>query len=114
MMLTACSKWNVEIVDPTEKPSESLADLISGESDINKEDEETIPVYPITEDMLSIDATGLLRYKILYYDPFENAEPDFSSEEVFWVNKYPSQRAISSNLSSKVRALSFLPLRQNM
>lgn len=89
MMLTACSKWNVEIVDPTEKPSESLADLISGESDINKKDEETIPVYPITEDMLSIDATGLLRYKILYYDPFENAEPDFSSEEVFWVNKYP-------------------------
>ena len=88
MMLTACSKWNVEIVDPTEKPSESLADIISGESDIDKEDEETIPVYPITEDMLSIDATGLLRYKILYYDPFENAEPD-DSEEVFWVNKYP-------------------------
>ena len=89
MMLTACSKWNVEIVDPTEKPSESLADIISGESDIDKEDEETIPVYPITEDMLSIDATGLLRYKILYYDPFENAEPDFSSEDVFWVSKYP-------------------------
>ena len=88
MMLTACSKWNVEIVDPTERPSESLADIISGESDIDKEDEETIPVYPITEDMLSIDATGLLRYKILYYDPFENAEPD-DSEEVFWVNKYP-------------------------
>ena len=88
MMLTACSKWNVEIVDPTERPSESLADIISGESDIDKENEETIPVYPITEDMLSIDATGLLRYKILYYDPFENAEPD-DSEEVFWVNKYP-------------------------
>ena len=89
MMLTACSKWNIKIVDPTEKPSENLADLISGESDIDKENEETIPVYPITEDMLSIDATGLLRYKILYYDPFENAEPDFSSEEVFWVNEYP-------------------------
>ena len=40
MILTACSKWNVEIVDPTEKPSESLADIISGESDIDKEDEE--------------------------------------------------------------------------
>ena len=89
MMLTACSKWNIEIVDPTEKPSESLANLISGESDVDKENEDTIPVYPITEDMLSIDATGLLRYKILYYDPFENAVPDFSSEEVFWVNKYP-------------------------
>lgn len=88
MMFTACSKWNVEIVDPTEKPSESVADIISGEYDIDIEDEETIPVYPITEDMLSIDATGLLRYKILYYDPFENAEPD-DSEEVFWVNKFP-------------------------
>ena len=62
MMLTACSEWNVEIVDPTDKPSESVADIISGEYDIDKEDEETIPVYPITEDMLSIDATGLLRY----------------------------------------------------
>ena len=85
MMLTACSKWNVEIVDPTENPSENLADLIPGEQE---ENDEVIPVYPPTEDMLSIDATGLLRYKILYYNPFENSEPD-DSEEVFWVNKYP-------------------------
>ena len=85
MMLTACSKRNVEIVDPTENPSENLADLISGEQE---ENDEVIPVYPPTEDMLSIDATGLLRYKILYYNPFENSEPD-DSEEVFWVNKYP-------------------------
>ncbi len=33
-----------------------------------------------------------------------------SKEPSFWVNKYPSQRAISSSLSSKVRVLSFLPL----
>ncbi|MBQ6877793.1 MAG: hypothetical protein IJO22_05270 [Oscillospiraceae bacterium] len=84
MMLTACSKWNVEIVDPTE-PSESIADLISGEQE---ETEEVIPVYPPTEDMLSIDATGLLRYKILYYNPFENSKPD-SSERVEWANDYP-------------------------
>ncbi len=87
MMLTACSKWNVEIKNPKE-PSESLADLISGESEIDKENQETIPIYPPTEDMLSIDATGLLRYKILYYDPFENANPD-DSEPVEWVNNYP-------------------------
>lgn len=88
MLISGCSKWNIEIREPDNNPTESLADLISGESDIDKEDEETIPVYPITEDMLSIDATGLLRYKILYYDPFENCEPD-DSERVYWVNKYP-------------------------
>ena len=63
MLLSGCSEWNVEIVDPTEKPSENLVDLLPEPS----EDEELIY---ITEDMLSIDATGLLRYKILYYDPF--------------------------------------------
>ena len=77
--------WDIEIRNPEDNPPENIADLISGESD---EDEETIDIY-VTEDMLSIDATGLLRYKILYYDPFENAEPDSDSEKVFWVNKYP-------------------------
>ena len=81
MLLSGCSEWNVEIVDPTEKPSENLVDLLPEPS----EDEELIY---ITEDMLSIDATGLLRYKILYYDPFENLEPD-DSEPVWWVNNYP-------------------------
>ena len=81
---TSCAKWEVEIVDPTGNPSESLADLISGEQE---ETGETIPLYP-TEDMLSIDATGLLRYKVLYYDPFESSKPD-GSEQVVWVNKYP-------------------------
>ena len=85
MMLTACSKWEVEIRNPEDNPTENLADLIPGEI---TENEETIDIY-VTEDMLSIDATGLLRYKILYYDPFENLEQDITSKEVVWVNKYP-------------------------
>ena len=83
LMLTACSKWEIEIVDP-EESGENLSDILSEPP----AEEEFIELPYITDDMLSIDATGLLRYKILYYNPFENAEPD-DSEPVYWSNGYP-------------------------
>lgn len=39
MMLTACSKWNVEIVDPT-KPSEKEAEIVASESELTEVNEE--------------------------------------------------------------------------
>lgn len=73
-VLTACSKWDIEIRNP-EDDSES----ISSEDSLSTEGSSGF----ITEDMTGIDATGLLRYKIMYYNPFEGMEPD-GSEEVEW------------------------------
>ena len=89
MLLTSCSKLNIENVDSSQPSSEITSDLISEESDVNEESEDTSSVYPATEDMHSIDVAGLLRYNTLYYDPFENAKSDFSSDAVVWKDRYP-------------------------
>ncbi len=86
LMLSSCG-WDFEIREPEKQPeenSQSLADLIDEEPI----DEEFIDIEVKTPDMESLDATGLLRYKVLYYDPFEGMEPD-DSAKVEWGKNYP-------------------------
>lgn len=77
LMLTACSKWDIEIRNPEENTEE-----ISSESEAFPGTEDR---HYITEDMIGVDATGLFRYKVMYYDPFAAMEPD-NSQKVEWKN----------------------------
>lgn len=77
LMLTACSKWDIEIRNPEENTEE-----ISSESEDSPGTEDR---HYITEDMIGVDATGLFRYKVMYYDPFAAMEPD-NSQKVEWKN----------------------------
>lgn len=89
MLLASCSKLNIENVDSSQPSLEITSDIVSEESDVNEGNEDTSSEYPATEDMHSIDVAGLLRYNTLYYDPFENAKADFSSDAVVWKDRYP-------------------------
>ncbi len=86
LLLSSCG-WEVSVRNPQEEQSESsesLSSLISEEP----LDEEFIEIPIKTPDMESLDATGLMRYKVLYYNPFEGLEKD-GSVTVEWEKNYP-------------------------
>lgn len=87
MLLFSSCGWQVAIKKPDEEvpgSSESLSQLIEEDP----VDEEFIEMPQLTGDMTSLDATGLMRYKVLYYNPFEGMEED-DSPVIEWGKSYP-------------------------
>ena len=81
LMLGGCSNWEVEIRNPEDETS-GLSSEGGEKEDLPTEEEKPDTegdYYLITEDMIGIDATGLLRYKVMYYSPFEGMNPDDSN-----------------------------------
>ena len=83
IFLVSCGGWTVEI----KAPKEFSASLESeSDTDVPENSETELPA--LGADRTSINATGLYRYKVLYYNPFENIEAD-DSPEVEWAYGVP-------------------------
>ena len=83
IFLVSCGGWTVEIKEP-----EEFSASLESESDTNVPENSETELPALGADRTSIDATGLYRYKVLYYNPFENIEAD-DSPEVEWAYGVP-------------------------